>query len=1128
MMAEYMRHMARDIRWPLTLGCQPVMQRSIMALLILSLIAILPLGCLVADAVPPVGVGFYQISIGNSSNSVSKTLAAGNGYWFRATINRGKPCTIWTSQISNGKVTEIVTYEIGTSKIASETPTPSSRFVASTDRDGNLRLKMPATAWASSDDSSYNFFFNVKGSANTKFTLNYQLAEVDEVLIGSRNRPYEFAFKTSSAPTTQYGTVTNAILDAGPDTGSFYAVASLTAGRRYYFGIATNTAEETSLSLIDPNGGTIDISSLRNYGPWNSFETNILEHVSLFTNVEERTVIQTRSTVVSDVTYSTTNETTVTGVTTNDLGGVTVVQTNFVTIVTGVTNDEPGSVPQQTITEISTNYEYHVASVYTNRVYETNVNHVGICRDAWKFVPTKSGRYLFRFQGQSGALFAMYDAVMSANSYEGAIAFSEADGTFIPEGGSLSVQLSHSPVQRSTNIFYTVNGSDPRLDGSKYEASLKISSPTVVKAVAFLDDGDYGDVYSANYCLMPGVIADGLGVAGMDVSLGNSATNWYLDVETTPYGNNAIRNVAIGDDELVDLSMLLRGSGVFSFRWRTSSEKGWDEGVFYTNNVEVARISGETAWEDGFVSIPLVGTNELTWVYSKNGEYCKGSDCLWLAEFEFDQTPDGSRELPCRFEFVEAARLPDAIYGTVTRTMTNGCYYMVSSLEAGRRYYLGLAAGLGDVELSAIIPPEGGLLPLGNLVEYAPWISGTTNMFDRTGISDISFAGICCKAWRFVPQIGGDYIFVFSGDGEFTVHDATMTPISDEVDLAFSKDDGTVIEHGTSLKVKINCLKVLSCTNIFYTTDGTDPRVAGAAYVSALKIEGTTIVKACIAYDDCTFGDVYSARYYDSASQEQIIEALGFADVSLGADVAGWHVDVEKSPEGNDAICNNSIGDDEEVSLTISLLGKGRFSFNWKISSEQSFDEGFFYTNGVEVARTSGVVDWCDEKIVIPISGEVELKWKYVKDEEDKSGEDCLWLSDFLFEEFVTLSSGAESVDVARRWFDKYGLADVATAFTQLELSQVNELPADVISATNALPRPLYESYLCGLNPTNATEVFYATIEMVADVPVVEWWPNLGEERKYEIMGTHSLTEQQWHSPTNSSDRFFKVKVSLP
>ena len=675
MTAESIIDFAGSLRG-LVAKCRVVPRSGIVGIFCLTVLALSPFRYLLADSyVPPAGVPFKVISVSSSSNSVNETLASGYGYWFKTTINRGKPCTIWTSNITNGTITGITAYEIGTSKTG--TATASTHFTSSTDRDGNLRLKLLSTAWSSSDDNSYNFYFNVTGSANTRFTLNYQLAEVDEVLIGSTGRPYEFDFKTSTAPKSQYGTVTNAVLDAGPDAGSFYAASKLVAGKRYYFGVATNTAAAVALSVIDPDGNEVDLSPLRRYGPW-------------------------------------------------------------------------------------------ITQVYTNLQHETVVSNVGICRDedAWKFVPTKTGRYLFRFEGQAGTLFTMYDAVMPANSYEGELVFSEDDGTYIPDGSYLKVKVSHTPAQGSTNIFYTIDGSDPRCDGIVYVAGLKITSSTTFKAVALLDDGDYGDVYSANYYLQRGAIADGLGVTGMDATLSDSATNWYVDVETTSEGTSAIRHVAIGDDEQVDLSMVLRGRGVFSFRWRVSSEEGWDKGVFYTNGVEVASISGETAWADGLVSIPLVGTSELTWTYSKDKEDCAGADCLWLA--------------------------------------------------------------------------------------------------------------------------------------------------------------------------------------------------------------------------------------------------------------------------------------------------------------------------------------------------------------------------DFAFEETVTLSSGEESVEVERRWLDDHGLSDVATALTQLELSKIDKLPDGVASKIGALPRSLYESYLCGLNPTNAADVFRATIEMVGGVPVIDWSPNLGEERRYEIMGAASLGAGQWHSPTNSSDRLFKVKVSMP
>ena len=53
---------------------------------------------------------------------------------------------------------------------------------------------------------------------------------------------------------------------------------------------------------------------------------------------------------------------------------------------------------------------------------------------------------------------------------------------------------------------------------------------------------------------------------------------------------------------------------------------------------------------------------------------------------------------------------------------------------------------------------------------------------------------------------------------------------------------------------------------------------------------------------------------------------------------------------------------------------------------------------------------------------------------------------------------------------------------------------------------------------------------MVDGAPVVEWSPKLGaaeeSRRRYTIYGKIGLGEE-WHSPTNALDRFFKISVDM-
>ena len=76
----------------------------------------------------------------------------------------------------------------------------------------------------------------------------------------------------------------------------------------------------------------------------------------------------------------------------------------------------------------------------------------------------------------------------------------------------------------------------------------------------------------------------------------------------------------------------------------------------------------------------------------------------------------------------------------------------------------------------------------------------------------------------------------------------------------------------------------------------------------------------------------------------------------------------------------------------------------------------------------------------------------------------------------------------------------------------------------------LYE-FVAGTDPTNATSVFAAKIEMRDGEPVVTWEPNLntnGEVRLYKIHGKETLSgEEDWAYPTNALHRFFKVTVEM-
>ena len=99
---------------------------------------------------------------------------------------------------------------------------------------------------------------------------------------------------------------------------------------------------------------------------------------------------------------------------------------------------------------------------------------------------------------------------------------------------------------------------------------------------------------------------------------------WFVD------GGGAARSGAIGDSRSTSLTTTVQGRGTLSFRWRTSSEQGYDRLGIRLDRNEAASISGTRDWETVSLAVDADGPHTVEWRYSKDGSVSQGDDCGWV------------------------------------------------------------------------------------------------------------------------------------------------------------------------------------------------------------------------------------------------------------------------------------------------------------------------------------------------------------------------------------------------------------------------------------------------------------------------------------------------------------------
>ena len=323
---------------------------------------------------------------------------------------------------------------------------------------------------------------------------------------------------------------------------------------------------------------------------------------------------------------------------------------------------------------------------------------------------------------------------------------------------------------------------------------------------------------------------------------------------------------------------------------------------------------------------------------------------------------------------------------------------------------------------------------------------------------------------------------------------------------------------------------------IYYSTDGQIPHLTEAyRYKGEFRIDRTTTIRAIAVLDGvrsacvtATFERECSMPQYRDGSYDYDAVELTF---TTGGD-AGWHYTWTQSgskySDYEECLQNGQIGNEQESWLQTSVVGRGTFSFRWKVDceyddfGEAAWDHLAVFTNGVEAVRMDGTRGWERMSFTFDDDGRHTIRWVFVKDgydEEDAAYEDCAWLGRFSWNPAdVAVDTGkGRTVTVPGTWLGK----------------RTMRAATDV--AANG--RKVWECYLLGCDPEKADDDFrIASFEVVDGVPAFTFshtrdGSGVSFEPRIRILGKARLDDAAWTEMPEGGDpalRFFKAEVALP
>ena len=349
--------------------------------------------------------------------------------------------------------------------------------------------------------------------------------------------------------------------------------------------------------------------------------------------------------------------------------------------------------------------------------------------------------------------------------------------------------------------------------------------------------------------------------------------------------------------------------------------------------------------------------------------------------------------------------------------------------------------------------------------------------------------------------------------------------------------DGTMFAE-SSKTVSLECATQEAF--IYYTIDGTMPDENSSLYTTPFDIVASTTIKAIANKDGMRASEVAVATI-TKVQPLSLNDALDTdLTISTGG-VAEWMgVRNSSAAVGNGYAKSGAVGDRQSTWLSVTVSGKGVFSFWWRVScegtGEYDCDLAMFSASDAdvpEIKRDGIMSEWEKITVAFNTAGDHVLTWTYKKDKSYEEGDDCLYLDEFSWSPAAPTCTETTPVPVRRDWLAKYpGI--LAAADNDYEAAAMR--PTGKKDAKgNALS--VWHDYVAGTDPTNINSRFAAKVSFKGGKPVVSWEPDLNDggaksERFYKVFGKRSLSQSENWTRLADADAtdgysFFKVSVGM-